>query len=233
MCGGAWNRSMIDRATTLGLAFFDRPTVNVARDLVGRWLISHVGGVVTAGRIVECEAYPTEDSTAHSFRGPTARCASMFERPGTLYVYFTYGMHHCVNVVTESQGVGAAVLIRALEPCQGIAMMRRRRGANVPDRDLCRGPARLCVALGIDRRLDGIDTCAPNAAVFIADARTSATDAAARTTDGGGRTTRGVRVATSPRVGVVGTHADVVAKRRFFEANSVCLSSVRPGRVAT
>lgn len=134
----------------LAADFFARPAAQVAADLVGATLI--VNGV--GGTLVEVEWYDQADPASHSFRGPTPRCATMFGPPGRLYVYRSYGVHWCANVVCEPQGQGAAVLLRALEPTVGIDIMRARRGP-VPDRRLCAGPGNLTTALGIDAGLDG------------------------------------------------------------------------------
>lgn len=135
----------------------DREGFEVAPDLVGLVLVHDKGGRVTAGRIVECEAYGSvgEDSCSHTFRGRTPRNAVMFGPPGRLYVYFTYGMHHCANIVAHPRGRTGAVLLRALEPVEGIGLMRRRRGPGLPDRLLCSGPARLVVAMGLGPRDNG------------------------------------------------------------------------------
>jgi DNA-3-methyladenine glycosylase len=109
---------------------------------------------------VEVEAYAgEEDPASHAFRGPTPRNATMFGRPGHLYVYFTYGMHWCANVVTGPEGLGQAVLLRALAPLAGLELMRTRRAAARRDTELCSGPARLCQALALDRSHDGEDLC--------------------------------------------------------------------------
>jgi DNA-3-methyladenine glycosylase len=132
-------------------AFFDRPVHEVAEELIGAtFLFDGIGG-----RIVELEAYHHEDPAAHGYRGRTARNTSMFGPPGHAYVYRSYGIHWCVNFVCEPEGVADAVLIRALEPTHGLALMKRRRGLD-DERLLCAGPGRLCQALGITREHDGL-----------------------------------------------------------------------------
>jgi len=143
---------------------FAGPTVEVARRLVGATLRRVIprgepdAGTIVSGRIVEVEAYlPNVDPACHAYRGPTPRTKWLFGRPGTAYVYLIYGMYFCLNVVTERPGVGAAVLLRAIEPLQGVPAMRRRRLQGTPAAKLASGPGNLCRALSIDLRCNGLD----------------------------------------------------------------------------
>jgi DNA-3-methyladenine glycosylase len=144
----------------LGEEFYSRPAERVARDLLGKVFVRREPGDFLRGRIVETEAYCGQsDPGSHAFRGVSPRTSVMFGPAGFLYVYFTYGMHYCVNVVTDQDGIAGAVLLRALEPLQGLKIMRQRRGARA-DSDLCNGPAKLCQAFGIDRELNGVSLLA-------------------------------------------------------------------------
>lgn len=146
-------------ARLLARAFFERPAPVVARDLLGRFLLSRAGGVVTGGVIVETEAYlGADDARSHAAtRGITTRNAVMYGPPGRTYVYFTYGNHHMLNLVAEQEGTAGAVLIRAIDPTLGLEAMRTRRMASrregsapLRDRDLTNGPGKVAAALGLD-----------------------------------------------------------------------------------
>ena len=148
--------TQVRRAATLPVTFFRRPAEVVAHDLLGMVVVSTVGNELTAARIVETEAYlGYDDPASHGYlHRRNARNQALFGPPGSWYVYLSYGMHWCANLVCQRTGLASAVLLRALEPLEGLDVMRRRRGP-VPDRALCSGPGRLCQALGITRDLDG------------------------------------------------------------------------------
>jgi DNA-3-methyladenine glycosylase len=157
---------------------FALPTVAVARALIGATLRRVVppgqpdAGRELAGRIVETEAYlPLIDPACHGYRGPTPRNDAIFGRAGCAYVYFIYGNHFCFNVTTEPAGIGGAVLIRALEPLQGVDIMRRRRPSGTPDAALACGPGNLCRALSIDRSCNGTDLRYGALTIEVLDAR--------------------------------------------------------------
>jgi DNA-3-methyladenine glycosylase len=140
-------------------------TVRLARFLIGKTLVRVLAEGVAGGRIVETEAYDIGDPAGHAYRGMTPRNRALFLERGRAYIYLSYGSWFMLNVSSETSGVGAGVLIRAIEPGFGVAIMQRNRGAerlrDLPVRDLARGPGRLCQALAIDRRLEGIDLCQP------------------------------------------------------------------------
>jgi DNA-3-methyladenine glycosylase len=151
--------------------FYARDPRAVAPELLGKLLVHDDPEVGRrAGRIVEVEAYcGAEDPGSHAYRGETARNRTMFGPAGGLYVYFTYGMHWCANVVTGEVGEGVAVLLRALAPTEGLEAMRQARVRARSDRDLCSGPAKLCQALGLDRAYDGADLVTGDRGVWVAD----------------------------------------------------------------
>ena len=158
----------------------------VAPRLLGTVLESDLGNQRVAVRIVETEAYRQDDPASHTFRGMTPRNRVMFGPPGHAYVYFTYGMHHCVNVVCEPEGIGAAVLLRAGEVVEGADVAATRRGPRVKAHDLAAGPARLTQALGIDRSHDGLDLFDPDSPLRLRLGSAMPDD----------------RIATGPRVGI-------------------------------
>jgi DNA-3-methyladenine glycosylase len=195
--------------TRLPRGFFERPALEVAPDLIGRDLVRRfpAGGRARV-RIVETEAYLPDDPASHAFRGRTDRNAAMFGPGGHAYVYFVYGMHHCLNVVVGRDGEGTAVLLRGAEPIAGLEAMRGFRGG-VADRLLCTGPARLAQALAVDRGHDGVDLVRGGDLWFEP-----------------GSPTPAARIARGPRVGVRAA-ADV--PWRFWEVGSPGVSRIGPG----
>ena len=186
---------------------FERPAVELARALVGAHLVREVDGVRLSGRIVETEAYPGGDDLGSHSRGGrcTPRNSAMFLAGGHLYVYLIYGMHHCVNVVSGAEGCGEAVLLRAVEPLEGLDLMRRHRGASVKDRDLCRGPGRLAAAFAIDRDLDAT-RLGRSSAIWL-EAGTPA-----------------VRIRRTPRIGLGEVGRWALVRWRFLDPSSSLVS---------
>ena len=191
--------------------FLNRPGPEVAPGLLG-CVLEHDSpdGLVTVA-LTEVEAYNGEaDPASHAYRGRTARNAVMYGPPGHAYVYFTYGMHFCVNVVCMPAGAASAVLLRAGAVIEGEELARRRRPVQGPARDLARGPARLCRALGIDRTLDGADFCAPASPLRLRDRIRSEEENA---------------ICAGPRVGV---SAGATTPWRFWLAGEPSVSVYRP-----
>jgi DNA-3-methyladenine glycosylase len=167
------------QALRLSRAFYEQPTVEVARQLLGKYLVRIDDAGVRAGMILETEAYVgPDDKASHASRGRTPRTSVMFGPAGFAYIYLIYGMHHCLNIVTEQEDYPAAVLIRAVEPGEGLELMREQRPI-LDVRRLTNGPGKLCQAFGIDRRLNGLDLCGE--ALFIEDRGTSLVDIVATT----------------------------------------------------
>lgn len=151
--------SAMSPIVTLNREELPEETEGLARFLVGKSLVAETPEGRLSGRIVETEAYPPGDAAGHAFHGQTPSIGSLFLERGHAYVYFTYGSAYMLNVSSEPEGIGAGVLLRAIEPLEGIPLMARRRGP-VRLHDLARGPGRLTRAFGIDRRYDGLDLCA-------------------------------------------------------------------------
>jgi DNA-3-methyladenine glycosylase len=196
-------------------SFFLQPTLAVARQLLGKVLVHDTPEGRVAGRIVEVEAYRgPRDRAAHTWRGHRSpRNEAMYGPPGHAYVYFIYGMHHCLNVVTQPRGVPEAVLLRALEPLEGIELMRvRRRFADAPASRLCRGPGALCQALGVTRAQNAADLLRGRLRVL------EAPPVAAK------------QVVRTPRIGVDYAGRDALRRWRFVVRDSPALSGPRAGR---
>jgi DNA-3-methyladenine glycosylase len=198
-------------------SFYLRPTLQVAHNLLGKHIVRKVGAKLLIGKIVEVEAYCKGDPASHAFRGRTKRNDVMFWEGGHLYVYFTYGMHFCANVVTEKEGIGEAVLIRAVEPLTGIEMMKiNRYGSNKSLNlkslnrksliNLTNGPAKFCQAFGISRKENGAD---------LLDNEISITD---------GNNIPSKLIKRSSRIGI---QRGVEKKWRFFIAGNLWVSTLK------
>jgi len=158
------------KITPVSENFYQQGVHTLAKSLLGKIFVRKYNGELLAGEIVETEAYHQEgDPSCHAANGKTARNAVMFGPPGYLYVYFTYGMHYCMNIVAEKEGVAAAVLVRALRPLAGIETMRslRERGKKISDRLIASGPARLCQAMALTREQNGSKLVPPD--IFVAE----------------------------------------------------------------
>ncbi len=198
--------------TPLPEAFYARGALRVARDLLGCVLVRRLGGQILAGRIVETEAYVgPEDQACHARMGRTRRNAVMFGPPGHAYVYFIYGVHDMLNIVCAPAGRPEAVLLRALEPIEGIARMQRLRGVERPTA-LANGPGKLCRAFAITRRHNGADLRGP--ALWVAR----------------GKLELGERVARSARIGVEYAGKDAARAWRFYVVDNPHVSRARPLR---
>ena len=207
--GGEVSGAGADRP--LSAAFYDRPAPEVARELLGCIVEHHSAAGPVAVRLTEVEAYAGEaDPGSHAFRGQTRRNATMFGPPGRAYVYFTYGMHWCVNLVCSPPGTASAVLLRAGEVISGAPLARSRRTAARTDRDLARGPARLTVALSVTGALDGADVTDAGSALIVRKGQPVDPDL----------------VLTGPRVGVGGEGAS--APWRIWLADEPSVSTYRP-----
>lgn len=204
----------LHRGPPLPQPFYDRPTLRVAGDLLGCVLVRRLPGEVEiAGAIVEVEAYcGPKDLACHSARGRrTARNEVMYGPPGHAYVYFTYGMHYCFNVVTRGEGIAEAVLVRAARPLAGIELMRELRGldAPVPEARLARGPGNLCRAFAIDRSLNGADLMGSLLSIHR------------------GRTFAAPQVRRSARIGIAYAGPYVAKPWRFYVRNEPAVSGKR------
>jgi DNA-3-methyladenine glycosylase len=215
----AYSASSALNVVKLPREFYDRPTLDVARDLIGKVLVHRRHGATTSGAIVEVEAYIGEsDPACHAAPGPTQRNAPLYGPPGYAYVYLNYGIHSLMNIVTEPSGSPAAVLIRALAPIDGVATMRRRRlremkgrrsiaSVDAPDEQLCRGPGNLTMAMGITLEQNRLDLLGDR--LFVEDRRVAIRS-----------------IAWGPRIGIrVGTDRPW----RAWAVGSSAVSRLRPG----
>jgi DNA-3-methyladenine glycosylase len=196
----------------LDRSFYDRSTLKVAFDLIGKVLVRRLNGRNLAGKIVETEAYiGPSDLASHASRGKTPRTSVMFGPPGVSYVYMIYGVYFCLNAVTEAEGHPAAVLIRALEPLENIRTMRTLRDNPPHDTNIASGPGKLCMALSIDKKLNAVDLAAGK--LWIED-----------------RSLEVGEIDASPRIGVdyAGEYKD--KPWRFYERGNPHVSRVRSNR---
>lgn len=198
--------------TPLTREFFDRPVLEVAPDLLGRVLVRTTPDGPIRLRLTEVEAYDgPDDPGSHAYRGRTARNGVMFGPPGHVYVYFTYGMWHCMNLVCGPDGRPSGVLLRAGEIVEGADLARKRRLSARSDKELAKGPARLATALDVDRSLDGADACAPEGGPLTLQAGTPVPSD---------------QVRNGPRTGVSGDGG--VHPWRYWAANDPTVSPYRP-----
>lgn len=188
----------------LSRASLPSDTAELARYLIGKTIVRRIGRSRLSGRIVETEAYPPGDRSGHAYRGRTLRTQTLFRERGFAYVYFIYGTSYMLNVSSEEHGVGAGVLLRAIEPLEGIDLMKRFRKTDKL-RDLARGPGRLAAALQIDKRLDGVNLCADGPLWLGTAVRQTA------------------RIGTTVRVGIT---REVHRPLRFFETGSPFVSAI-------
>lgn len=184
-------------------SFFKCSTDELAKKLLGTYLRVETPCGIVIGRIIETESYTKDDPASHSFCGLTKRNAPMFERFGTAYVYFTYGMHHCFNIVANASGIGEAVLIRAVEPVQGIEIMKKNRGTN-SEKNLTNGPAKLAVALGITKEHNGLDLLSRNSKIQLWSSDSVSED---------------IRIVKTTRIGI--TKGSELLKRFYIKGNSL------------
>jgi len=188
-------------------SFFRRPTLTVARDLLGKYLAVKHGREILSGKIVETEAYRGEDDLAcHASKGRTSRTETLYQKAGTVYVYFVYGMYHCLNIVTEEKNFPSAVLIRAVEPSEGIECMKKNR-KTAALHNLASGPGKVCEAFGITKKMNGV--VIPSTHIWVEDR---------------GETVKKKDIVKAPRVGVAYAGACARYPWRFYIKNNEFIS---------
>ena len=195
---------LIQTARPLNREFYNVPALTLASKLLGRLLVSRINGVVTSGIIVETEAYlSSNDPASHAARGRTPRTAIQWGLPGFTYVYLIYGMYHCMNIVSDQKGTAGCVLLRAIEPVQGLATMQKRRPRAKTKIDLCNGPGKLTAALGVNRQHNAVDLTRRLLSIY---------DPAEQ---------RNFDVSASPRIGL---KEGIELPYRFFVSDNPCVS---------